>query len=990
MTLMKKGTSKLINKYKTYNINTRFFIVYTLIFLVVSYLVFYEFIINHKSLVWIHDGYDQHTKAAVYISQWMRGYLYNIIQKQDFIPETYSFGLGYGGDIVTTLNFYGFGDIIYLPTINMSQHGAMLYHNFINYFRYYLSGLSFYAFFSYTQRENGFRVYQPISGALIYTFCGYALVAGLRHPQFLIPMVMFPLALLGLEKLLREKKPTLFVIIIFLSSMANFILFFMMAILIVVYFFWREISFLGIHKPKKILTDLVTTAIYALLGLVLASVIILPVILMLLNDTRTSKGLDNFFMYSWRQIWGFLEGFLNVNKHENYTFLAYGASGAISVYYLLTNIKKNRKLFWAFITITFFLCLPAFGYLVYGTSYAGNRWVWAYSFLIGYITALYFPKLISISKEKYKKIILAAIIYSLLLCTLDFSISIESAVQLIIIFAGCSIIGLYTDNKKVAAKTAPIFAILMSITSVLGSTYFYTSYKYGNVSADAIDYEVFEDGGEFWATDAATLNDVYSPNSFYRLAGQNLITNGGLFTGVSTTRYFWSTSNKYMNEFRSEIGLSDIHNRIFNYYDLDYRPYLYSLSSVYIYRPSGGKHPYGFYNSTDLMNLDPYYYLLNENALPIGYGYKNVMSRDCANKEDAATKEKLMMKTAIVENNSIDKLNNILNNDLSSYNLSEIKEFPYREVCASDDISVVGNKIITTATNTTLSLEINNAINPTLLGDEQANYLEITGISFKGNSAFDVYKGNDKKYDPNSIYGKDEWKELSTKTRRDMVRNAIYYTEPENTTVTIVFHYSDNYQVKQPLELHSKNSPWGTDNNYFIINSGLAEGRRLESIDINFPRIGTYTVDQFRIIGTSLDGFVEDVNDLKTRTVSDVQLNKNIISYATKNITAKYNTNEDTFLCFSIPYEKGWKIYVDGQEQELVRANIAYMGTYIEAGNHNIELQFETPGLKAGLLLTIIGVILFIALQVKIKFVTKKESSTEISIEDSESDNLNN
>lgn len=973
MTLIKKTGTKILNRYKKLDINTRFFILYTVIFLAVSYLVFYEFIINKKSLVWMHDGYDQHTKAAVYISQWMRGYLYNILKKHDFKPETYTFGLGYGGDIVTTLNFYGFGDVIYLPTINMNQHGAMLYHNFINYFRYYLAGLSFYAFFSYTQKKKGFRVYQPISGALIYVFCGYALVAGLRHPQFLIPMVMFPLALLGLEKLLQEKKPTTFVIIVFLSSMANFILFFMMAILIVVYFFWREISTYGIKNTKQIIKDLMTTAIFALLGLLLASVIIVPVIMMLLGDTRTSKGLDNFFLYSWKQIWGFLEGFLNVNKHESYTYLAYGAAGALAVYYLLTNIKKNKKMFWAFAIITGFLCLPAFGYLVYGTSYAGNRWVWAYSFLIGYLTALYLPEIISISKEKYKRLITAAIIYSLMLLALDFSLSIESAVQLILIFAACSIIGLYTDNKKMAAKTAPVFAIILSIFSVLGSTYFYTSYKYGNVSDAAIDYAAFEDGGEFWATDAATLNEVYSPNSFYRLAGQTLVTNGGLLTGVSTTRYFWSTSNKYMNEFRSEIGLSDIHNRIFNYYDLDYRPYLYSLSSVYIYRPSGGKHPYGFYNSNELMDLDPYYYLLNENALPIGYGYKNVISRDTADSVDAATKEKLMMKAAIVEDNSIDSLNKLENNNISSYGLAEIKEFPYREVCGSDDVVVTDNKIITTANNTTLTLEINNAINPTVLNSDQMDYLEIKGISFKGNPALNVYKGSDKKYDPDSLYGKDEWKELTTKERRDMLRSAVYYTEPENTSVKITFHFSDNYTVTQPLELHSKNSPWGTDNNYFLVNSGLADGRRLESIDINLPRIGTYTYDSFRIIGTSIEGFVEDVDDLKTRTVTDVELNKNGISYATNKITAKYSAETDTFLTFSIPYGEGWSIYVDGEEKELVRANIAYMGTYVEAGNHDIELRYETPGLKLGLLLTLIAVLLFIILQIKLKMETKKK-----------------
>ena len=49
------------------------------------------------------------------------------------------------------------------------------------------------------------------------------------------------------------------------------------------------------------------------------------------------------------------------------------------------------------------------------------------------------------------------------------------------------------------------------------------------------------------------------------------------------------------------------------------------------------------------------------------------------------------------------------------------------------------------------------------------------------------------------------------------------------------------------------------------------------------------------------------------------------------------------------------------------------MGTYVEAGNHDIELRYETPGLKLGLLLTLIAVLLFIILQIKLKMETKKK-----------------
>ena len=96
-----------------------------------------------------------------------------------------------------------------------------------------------------------------------------------------------------------------------------------------------------------------------------------------------------------------------------------------------------------------------------------------------------------------------------------------------------------------------------------------------------------------------------------------------------------------------------------------------------------------------------------------------------------------------------------------------------------------------------------------------------------------------------------------------------------------------------------------------------------------------------------------------------MNLNKNKMSHATHLISGTYESAEDSFLCLSIPYSNGWSIYVDGNEQELIRTNIAYMGTYVKAGKHNITLRYETPGLKIGLILAAIAVVLFLLIQVQ-------------------------
>ena len=64
---------------------------------------------------------------------------------------------------------------------------------------------------------------------------------------------------------------------------------------------------------------------------------------------------------------------------------------------------------------------------------------------------------------------------------------------------------------------------------------------------------------------------------------------------------------------------------------------------------------------------------------------------------------------------------------------------------------------------------------------------------------------------------------------------------------------------------------------------------------------------------------------------------------------------EPQILCMSIPYARGWKAYVDGKEKEIYKCNVMYMGILMPEGGHDIELKYDTPGLKIGMLFSVVG-----------------------------------
>lgn len=85
----------------------------------------------------------------------------------------------------------------------------------------------------------------------------------------------------------------------------------------------------------------------------------------------------------------------------------------------------------------------------------------------------------------------------------------------------------------------------------------------------------------------------------------------------------------------------------------------------------------------------------------------------------------------------------------------------------------------------------------------------------------------------------------------------------------------------------------------------------------------------------------------------------NIEKFSDSNIIGNISVDKKGTLMFSIPYDKGWKAYIDGKPADLKVAQLAFLGLELEPGNYKIELKFFPPGLKAGIILFIFGIIIY-------------------------------
>lgn len=66
-------------------------------------------------------------------------------------------------------------------------------------------------------------------------------------------------------------------------------------------------------------------------------------------------------------------------------------------------------------------------------------------------------------------------------------------------------------------------------------------------------------------------------------------------------------------------------------------------------------------------------------------------------------------------------------------------------------------------------------------------------------------------------------------------------------------------------------------------------------------------------------------------------------------IKGKVVTKQDGLLYTSIPYDKGWKVTVDGETVETIKIGQSLLGVELQKGIHEIEFKYEATGVATGI-----------------------------------------
>nr|MCR4746464.1 YfhO family protein [Lachnospiraceae bacterium] len=425
-----------------------------------------------------------------------------------------------------------------------------------------------------------------------------------------------------------------------------------------------------------------------------------------------------------------------------------------------------------------------------------------------------------------------------------------------------------------------------------------------------------------------TVND----NDFYRIeeVGLDTTQNSSIQRGVYGTQFYHSMTNPYISEFIDYMYMN--WPKDYDYEGVESRSILEALASVkYLFVGEGADQERPFnYSKLVVSGNSPLGQVAMyeaDTALPLGYTYSEYLPFEKFEKMDPAERADAMLNAAVMEESSF-----------AESSVSSDSADALESIESKGRIEISDNRFFVRGSGTvTLKLD---AL------PESETYVVFDNLKYKGITERESYDDG-------------EWANL-TEYEKNLVYREDRNSKP-NVSSSLMVNYKDLSKI---VEVLSPGADFYCGRSNFLVNLGYNE-EAPDEVTISFRNPGEYTFDSLKVISKPVENIAEGIEaraeDVMTDTVIGVNTVRGTISL-----------DKDKILLMTVPYSTGWTVYVDGEKADLKRANIMYMAVELTAGDHEIELRYETPYLRIGAMMSLAGILMLAVLMIVRTIIKKK------------------
>lgn len=788
-----------------------------------------------------------------------------------------------------------------------------------------ISGLFFYGYL----RELGRSKYSSVIFAIAYAFCGHIIARG-GWQAYPTEVMCAAILLFFEEKSIKSKKYYyISFALAFLTINLKLYYFVLYSGLVTGYYFFRK--FVDGAGIRSVVVETFHVIASILAGGALAGFILVPEIVMQSQGARIQEGISHFYTIfdfplnhllnynvAWESLlrsfsWDMLPLIENEGNIVGTTILATPLFyiGIFPLVLILEGffVLEKRLKIWFFCSMILCISMVIFAYpryLLTGLqleAYYKLGYFWVVILLLFWCSAI----LDSVIEKRIIKILplisvsfiyIGIIVFTMTLRLNKFNnISALKSIVFIILYVVLLYKLVYPGKNDRIYKNCILSLVI--IEAVLSTVYVW----YGR---DIVAKEQW--GSYVYTEDMQNVIDFIKENNneFYRIDRQEVfdsLCDSLVYNYYGTQSYLGGNSHSiYVGDFMESIN-APFAERGKPFAGKNNFSFIYGFKNVNNIDTLLGVKYYisnGYktnkFGYDAYYTYDNYYVFSNKYSLPLAFVYDNYIVRDDYNELDISERRDVLLKYCVVEN--------IIQNQ-NIERVTEIKPSlnndAYYINCDFD--IYFENEIV----------DNNNRFD---IFTENSNILEV--VCHKSNDnvmpviSFNCTVLNDT-YARLFIYDEDGNKDY-------------------NSSVPIFLAYGEN---NFKFEIPYRNVP-------------RIEIELLPGISYQFSDFAVKYVDD-----RYFDNYIEDINNRKDPAFY-------LENFKNDFIEGNISLDEDKILFFSIPYDKGWSAYVDGEEADLELCNIGFMSLFLTEGRHNIVLKYVPQGLEKGMLLTVCGLFICI------------------------------
>lgn len=859
----------------------KYYFYYTIIFILLFMICYGRwFLVYKKAFFRTYDGLDQHYLSYIYVGKWIREVCHTIFVNHQFSIPMWDMAIGYGSDIPTSLCAY-LSDPLNWTSALVPESYAEYGFAVVLWMKMYLSGIAYSCFAFYKKRDS----FSVLAGTIIYTFSATMYIAFVQS-FFVNPMYIFPILMIGVEKIWNQEKPYLYIIALAVSFMNYFYFGYMMSLFVFAYCCLKYGTDKEIRKSGvKALLEMVSKFIvYSLIGIGIAMVVVLPIVPVLTEADRLQLQYNIPILYSKSYYAGILSGFVSSFWMESKDcIIGFGAVVLPCVFLLFLQKKEFLKIKIAFVLLSLGLGIPYVGHILNGFSYPANRWVWAYCFCVAYIVTIMISKFQNLSYARFCVLLVYIVLYFGIVEVFFKVNSLEISFVELFLFLFC----IYSAvSGRVEKKRSELYFIWFIMLSVSIPSYFYFNRNYKNSLKDAVSsgkaYDLVRNSGGMPLLENldASQGERYDEHGMYR------VRNASWLYGISGMDFYISIYNNKIDQFHNHLAVLTSPWTM-GYAGLDRRAELEALMGVNYYLIPNRQEvhlPYGydlFINEMQIQNNTYQLYGSNRRN-SIVLAYDKAIAKEEYQNLTPYERQQILMQSCVVDrsiaNESVENLT--VRDDRIDYTIEVLP-----------DVVWDGEQIHVNKANGQIILRLHE-VNAAEL------YLFLEYLDYKHENVSSYSVEVQGRYDGTDVNGISS--RIDGRTNRSHM-----YGGKHNWLLNLGY-------VRQPVN----------------------------EIVITFPKAGDYVLNGLSVYSKDR-AEIEDGLDRLQRVDQSIQVSEN-------RIHVKVALDSDQYLYFAVPYSKGWKAYIGGTEIRLFEANDAFMAVQLEKGEYDIELRYRTPGLLLG------------------------------------------